>query len=372
MGCTAPAAAAGVVISLGLGACQRPAPAPEISQHVGPPPSERERYCAWFGDERDGTLYMGLSPFWNAMGGADGDPRADLEVPGPQPIGVFDLGAERFLPPLEVGLPTSRGGVWDVLAHPNGRVYFSTYFDSAGSVDPGSGQVKRFAEAGMGLNELVLGPDGAVLATRYGLPPDDRGSVVVLAEDGQILAEHLLTDPAGARAAAKSLAWDPHRREIWVNTDLLPDDPGGAVGHDVRVLDEQGHERHLASEPELQFMVFGAAGGVLIEREGRKLSVRWVAPGEDATLPETGSRVTLDTDFPVGADFAQDVRLAPDGSAVVTRWGGKIHRVWPDGRVRTVTLPRDEGLFYTGVVAGDRLCTSLCADVRVVCRDAPG
>ena len=30
------------------------------------PPSSEERYCAWFGDVRDGVLYFGQAAFWSA------------------------------------------------------------------------------------------------------------------------------------------------------------------------------------------------------------------------------------------------------------------------------------------------------------------
>jgi hypothetical protein len=41
--------------------------------------------------------------------------------------------------------------------------------------------------------------------------------------------------------------------------------------------------------------------------------------------------------------------------------------------VRSVSLPRLDpaGLYYTAVLHGDRLCATYCADVTVVCVDAP-
>ena len=35
--------------------------------YVGETPSSVERYCAWYGDARDGVLYFGTSAFWSAM-----------------------------------------------------------------------------------------------------------------------------------------------------------------------------------------------------------------------------------------------------------------------------------------------------------------
>jgi len=95
-----------------------------------------------------------------------------------------------------------------VLAHPNGRVYRTTYFDFAGSVDPASGEVRESPAAGLGLNELALGVDGTLLVTRYGFGADSRGSLVVLSESGAVRAEHVLGNPRGWRAAARSLAFD--------------------------------------------------------------------------------------------------------------------------------------------------------------------
>ena len=113
------------------------------------PSSAEERYCAWYGDARDGVLYFGQAAFWpasrasGASGGGEEDPRADLAVAGPQLIGRFDLGRGELLPPLEVGPADARSGVWDVHAHSNGRVYFTTYFESMGWVDPRSGEVRH-------------------------------------------------------------------------------------------------------------------------------------------------------------------------------------------------------------------------------------
>ena len=43
------------------------------------------------------------------------------------------------------------------------------------------------------------------------------------------------------------------------------------------------------------------------------------------------------------------------------------------GDVRSVALPHLDpaGLYYTGVLHGSRLCSTYCADVTIVCADAP-
>jgi hypothetical protein len=341
---------------------------------TAPPPSAEERYCAWFADEDapTSTLYFGASAFWWAAGRAGGDPLGDLARAGPQLVGRFDLGRLAFDPPLAVGGPAG-GGVWDVLVHPAGDVWFTTYFDAAGAVDPRSGAVRRFPEAGLGLNELALGPGATVLATRYGYGADARGGVVVLDASGAVRAEHALDAEPGWRAAGKSLAWDPARGEIWVNTDLFGE--GGApVRHDARVLAPDGSERARFAEPELQFMAFDADGtGYFAEHEDGRLWLRVRAPDAPGDPARAGRRVLLDARFPADLDFAQEVRPAGDGSVLVLRWSGRLHRVLPDGAVQHVLLPRPraEGLFYTPVLHDGRLCATFCGDVTVVCVPLP-
>jgi hypothetical protein len=347
--------------------CRLAPPSPSPRVHVAPAPDHgSERSCAWFGDERDGVLYFGVSAFWSALRAAGGDPTADLREPGPRWIGRFDLAAERLLPPLELAGGSAATGVWDVLAHPNGRIYFTTYFDLAGSVDPASGEVRVFRAAGLGLNELALGPDGEVLATRYGFGADSHGSVVVLAEDGAPLAEHRLRDPPGFRTAAKSLAFDPLRREIWVNTDLFPT-ADGAVAHDARVLGADGRERRAVTDPELQFFEFNAGGaGFFAESSAGRLRLRERPPRGPLRFHP------LDDAFPATLDFAQEVRAEADGSVVVTRWSGRVHVLEPGGRIRDVVLPAEEGaLYYTAVRTGSRICATRCGRVEVVCADLP-
>jgi len=337
------------------------------------PPSDSEDYCAWYADSGDEVLYFGASPFWSAYRETGGDPGGDLRAPGPQFVGRFDLERMVFAEPLAVGGPEARAGVWDVLAHPNGRVYFTTYFESAGYVDPASGRVKRFEAAGTGLNELSLTAGSEILATRYGTSEGGSGSVVVLDTEGAILAEYPLEGPEGYRALPKSLALDPVRGEIWVNTDLLPKVGGeDEYRHDTRVLGPGGRERLRFERPEVQFMVFGPDGtGYFAERDGSLLNLRVRPPDRASAAIFTGRIVPLDDAFPGDRDFVQDVRVDGEGRVVVTRWSGRIHLVDRHGDVELILLPRPggKGLYYTGVLAGGRLCATYCGGVTVVCQE---
>ena len=339
-------------------------------------PDSTEVDCAWFADTREDRLFFGVSGFWSAMRQADQDPTADLEQAGGRYIGEYDLarGQTRFHP-----LGTAASGVWDVLAHPNGRVYFTTFFDAAGILEP-DGTVTMLGDAGTGLNELALGPAGRILASRYATDAQGRGAVVVLGGDGRIQAEFPLASPYGFRSAAKSLAWDPVRGEIWVNTDLIASQPGAPGGHDTRVLSAGGREVARFTRPEVQFMVFGADGtGYFAEVEDGRLRLRIRPPAAAATPIGTGRWIVLDDAFPDTIDFVQEIRVGADGEAVVTRWSGKIHLVSRSGRVRTLELPaRDGDLYYTAVRNGNRVCATVCrtapdpVDTWVVCAPEPG
>jgi hypothetical protein len=333
--------------------------------YTAAPPAAEESFCAWFGDRGGDVLYFGQSAFWSTYRAAGGDPTADLERAGPALIGRFDLVREVLLPPLDVGLPSDRSGVWDVLAHPNGRVYFTTYFGSSGFFDLATGETRRFEAAGRGLNELAHGPDGSVLVTRYGASDrrDEGGSVVV----------HPLVAPDGYIAAPKTVAHDRVRGEIWVTTDLLPVDPNGGapVRHDAYVLDGEGRELRRIADPEIQFVAFAADGtGYRAEVAGRKLWLR-VMP---AAAPESGIgrlRIPLEHAFDAGVDFVQDIQLTEDGRAVVTRWSGWVHVVDATGATRSLRLPpiTPDGLYYTATLRDERICASYCGEVRVVCQD---
>jgi hypothetical protein len=295
------------------------------------PASTEERYCAWYGDAQGGILYFGQAAFWSAYHRSGGDPEADLEIPGPQRVGRFDLGSERFLPPLEVTVPGARSGVWDVHAHANGRIYFTTFFDTMGFVDPQTGAVQRVDALGRGLNEIAPDP------------------------------------PAGHRAAPKTPAFDAPVGEIWTTMDLLPAGPG-TIRHDAYVLAPDGSELRRIARPEVQFVSAGPDGTLhRAEVEGTRLWLHRSAPG----VPPR--RVELDPAFSPDFDFVQDIKLTPDGTAVVTRWSGLVHVVDPDGGVRSQRLPRPDGggLYYTGVLTGRRLCATYCDGLSVVCRNLP-
>lgn len=316
-------------------------------------------------------LYFGISAFWSALRAAGGDATAELRAGAPRELGRFDLARGRMLPALAIGPPEAKSGVWDVLAHPNGWVYFTTFFEHAGRVEPASGRVEWFASAGAGLNELALGPRGSVLATRYGRG-GASGAVVVLSESGALLAEHALVAAGEAVVAAKSLAYDSLRDAVWVNTDLL-DASGGAPGHDARVLAfADGRELARWSAPELQFMAFSADGtGFLVERSEELLRLRVLPPRTEAQPQWAGRLIPLDDAFPA-LDFAQDLKHPPDGSAIVTRWSGRVHVISPDGEVRDLNFPRrEDGLYYSAVQRGRELCATHCGGVEVICARAP-
>lgn len=336
-------------------------------------PSSAERYCAWYGDARDAVLYFGMAAFWSAMRSHGNDPMADLLEEGPVAIGRFDLRKERMLEPLEVGRTGDRSGVWDVLAHPNGRIYFTSFYEPAGYAEVPGGQFVRLPNLGTGLNELALGPDGGVLASRYGsaFEREGSGAIVSFDPDGKLLAEFPLRAPDGYRVAPKTVAFDPVRREIWVTTDLLPIAAGDPPRHDTYVLSEWGEELLRISEPEIQFVAFAEDGkGYRAEVEGRNLWLQVSAPGEG---PKAGRRILLDGAFASALDFVQDIELGADGRAVVSRWSGWVHVIDSPNEVRSTRFPQlaDDGLYYSAFAEGDRICATYCSNVSVVCRDIP-
>ncbi|HJO23611.1 MAG TPA: hypothetical protein QF557_08675 [Myxococcota bacterium] len=333
--------------------------------HTAQPVSGSEDYCAWYGDARDGVLYFGQAAFWAAKRAHAGDPRGDLAAPGPQLIGRFDLQRERMLPPLDVTAPGARSGVWDVHAHRNGRVYYTTFFEEMGAVDPATGDVSRFRGLGLGLNEIAAGEGDTLLVTRYGAGPREdpqQGSLLVISPEGVLLEEHALTPPAGYTAAPKTPALDTASATYWLTADLLPRG-AGAVRNDAFVLSLDGVQRRRIETPEIQFVASNPQVGLLrAERSGSEL---------DLVRP-VGS-VVLDTDFAAAFDFTQDVKPTPDGGAVVTQWSGLVHRVAADGSSSRLQLPnlQQGGLYYTAVLADDRICATYCAGVRVVCTRIP-
>jgi len=339
---------------------------------TAPPLSDAERYCAWYGTREGTTLYFGQAAFWSAFREHDGDPRADLLHEGPLAIGRFDLETETLLPPLRVDRRGSRSGVWDVLVSRSGSVFFTTFFEGAGRVDPGSGEVRHLPKLGLGLNELAPGPDGGVLASRYGPGDgsDGDGGLVVLDVDGALQAEWPIRASPGRQIAPKTPAWDPLRGEFWATADALPTAGGtGATRYPAFVLDPHGRSLRRIESPEIQFVAFAPDGtGYRAVVSGRQLRL--------VISPASGGAETildLDPAFPGEFDFVQDIQPGPDGRVVVTRWSGRVHVADALGRVGTVQLPRldPDGLYYTAVLQGDRLCATYCADVTVVCVNAP-
>jgi hypothetical protein len=332
------------------------------------PPGATERSCAWYGDSRDGVLYFGISAFWSASR-LRGSPLGDREEPGPRRIGRFDLARLALLPPLELGPDDAPTGVWDVLAHPNGRVYYTTWFDAMGWVDPASGESGRFEALGRALNEIALGPGGKLLVSRYGDGGDApaSGSLVLASEEGELVAEYPLAAPPGYVVVPKTVGYDARRGELWATTDGFPTGEG-PTRHDGYVLDQAGGELRRFERPELQFVAFRPDGsGVMAEVDRPRLSLRIrAASGEERV-------VVADESFPPTLDFVQDIHLGDDGSAVVTRWSGFVHRLAPDGALATLRLPKigDDGLYYSGVRAGGRVCATHCGGIEVACARAP-
>jgi len=360
----------GVVLLLALtavlAACAgKHTPRGATQAHTAPPPSGTEDYCAWYGDARDDVLYFGQAAFWSAKRAHGGDPRGDLAEPGPQLIGRFDLRREHMLSPLDVTAPGARSGVWDVYAHDNGRVYYTTFFEEMGTVDPATGDVHRFPELGLGLNEIAAGPGDTLLVTRYGAGAREdpqQGSLLVISPEGVLLEEHALAPPAGYIAAPKTPALDTASGTYWVTADLLPRG-ADALRNDAFVLSLDGAQRRRIETPEIQFVAGDPLVGLLrAERSGSKLD-----------LVRPAGSVVLDSDFAAAFDFAQDVKPTPDGGAVVTQWSGLVHRVATDGSASSLKLPNLQrgGLYYTAVLADDRICATYCAGVRVVCTGVP-
>jgi len=284
-----------------------------------------ERYSAWFADERDGVIYFGLSPFWTELR-ASGKPTGDLAEPSAHLIGRFELGRGGFLPLLvaRVPGPDSRSSVWDVLAHPNGWIYYTTYFEEMGRVQPATGAVEHFEAVGSGLNEIAVGPNGDLYVTRYGSadpkqPAASDGALVEISPQGKLVREVPLHGRDGAFTAPKSVAVDPLSGEVWLNADVIA--PDGAVsfatfhlGADLAVRET------LAAPPELLFVAFDRDGrGLFVEDDAGAVRARVVRAGRELARVELGPRVA--------ADFAQDVHFAADGTAAIAFWSGRIELV---------------------------------------------
>ncbi|MFP8873325.1 MAG: hypothetical protein VCB42_02050 [Myxococcota bacterium] len=341
---------------------------------VAPPPPGEEQPCAWYGAARDNLLYFGEAAFWNALRRTD-QPTADLAETGAQRIGRFRLApVPGMLPPIPIARDRP-SGVWDVFPHSQGRLYFTTFFESAGYVDPETGEVRRFTALGTGLNEWAAGPGDSLLVSRYAADSGERGgSVLWIDPEGNLLAEMPLhAAREGSKIAPKTVAWDPMRNQIWVTTDVIPQ-RAGPDGHPTLVLDMAGRERLRVSEFEIQFVRFGPDGtGYLALAEDSSLFLAILEPGPAESDPGQARRILLDPHFARDYDFTQDLELAADGRVIVTTWSGGIHVVDPreDGTVDSLAFPRldPDGLYYTAVLAGNSLCATYCSDLAVVCTD---
>ncbi|MFI5315096.1 MAG: hypothetical protein ACHQ6T_05315 [Myxococcota bacterium] len=284
----------------------------------------QERYSAWFADERAGVIYFGLSPFWTAMRAHGGDPRADLLEPSAHLIGRFDTERGQFLPPLVARRPgpDSASSVWDVLAHPNGWIYYTTYFEEMGRVRPGMGDVEHFDALGTGLNEIALGPDGNLYVTRYGAGRGraaQDGALVVVSPEGRLLRETRLHARDGAVTAPKSVAVDPLGGDVWLNADVIA--PDGAVTFAAFHLASDLRElARVDPPPELLFVAFDRLGrGFFVEDRSGRLELRVTRAGAELLRLDLGPRVA--------ADFAQDIHFAADGTAAIAFWSGRVELV---------------------------------------------
>ncbi len=282
-----------------------------------------ENYSAWFGDSDGRVIYFGLSPFWELWWAEQGDSSADLREPGDHLIGRFDLQNRVFLSPLLVraGAEDVRSSVWDVLAHSNGRVYYSTYFEELGWVDPETGEVGFIEGHGVGFNEIVEGPGGNLYITRYSNSPSNPagqsfGGLVVLTPDGEMLREVRFGRTDRQFTAPKSVAVDPKTGEVWLNADVFLEK--GGIEFAMIHLDAEGKILERASDgSELMFMDFDASGNgyFVVDDAGTiELLVR--------RAEEVVSRFDLGPRIP--GDFAQDLQINSDGEVAISFWSGSV------------------------------------------------
>ena len=201
--------------ALGAPRASRPRPRPAAASATAPGTATR----------RQDVLYFGESPFWmrrcERRRRPDGRPaRAGPAADRP----LRPRAASRMLAAAsDRGGRDSRAGVWDVLAHPNGRVYFTTFYESAGWVDPATGEASRFEAAGTRPQRAgAAGPTAASsLALRRGAAAA-TGSVVVLDRRAATSWPSCRSRRRRGRGrGAEEPRVRPGRGEVvWVNTDL--------------------------------------------------------------------------------------------------------------------------------------------------------
>lgn len=328
-----------------------------------------EPYSAWFADTDGRVLYFGLSPFWLLWWRSGGDALADLEVPGDHLIGRFDLQRELFLPPLRVCAtgPRCRGSVWDVLVHSNGRIYFTTYFEEIGSVEPDGSDLHIFEGIGWGFNELYEGPDGHLFVTRYSDDPLDAtkqryGALVELTSEGRLLREVRFEKRGDRFTAPKSVAVDPISGEIWINSDIFPS--AGRIRYErIRLAPDGAVLLREPAPPELHFVTFDPQGrGYFAESFEGMFRLRITSPDHELLEIPLGPRE--------GVDFVQDIHVGPSGVAALAFWSGRVTliRPVPDGYEQLdlrLTPPRgcpslrQHPLLYSAFVFRDRVYATL-------------
>jgi hypothetical protein len=359
-----------VALSLLASACTSVAPALYRTAVVG---FGSERYSAWFADERAGVIYFGLSPFWTELRAHGGDATADLREESAHLIGRFDTEREKFLPPLVARRPgpASRSSVWDVLAHPNGWIYYTTFFEEMGRVRPGMGDVEHFRGLGTGLNEIALGPELNLYVTRYGAgagagTPTGDGSVVEISPEGRLLREAVVHARDGAVTAPKSLAVDPLSGEVWLNADVIGAD-GSVKFAAFHLGPDLALRERIDAPPELLFVAFDAGGrGFFVEDRDGRLDLRVTRAGVELARLDLGPRAP--------ADFAQDVHFAADGTAAIAFWSGRVVLVREaNGRFEQAELvlarPREcaemNAVFYSAFVEARSVYATLYCDAAI-------
>ncbi len=292
-------------------------------------------------------------------------------------IGRFDLGRRAFLEPLRA-LPrgeTSRSSVWDVLAHSNGRLYYTTFFGALGSVAADGSDPRVHPELGAGLNELIEDPQGWIHATRYSDAPEDparqtRGGVLVLTPAGERVRETPIPPAAGRFRAPKSLALDPQSGELWVNLDAF-DAEGGVHYETLRISAGGEIQEARPAPPELHFAAFDRAGrGWFAESLDGELRLRVTQRGAELARASLGPREPL--------DFVQDIQFAPDGRALLALWsarvvvarlgaaGGLSLRELALARPADCVAPRGRSLLYTAVATRERVFATLFCGATVL------
>ena len=204
------AAAARARVACCVAAARRDAPrcsAAQVRSATG-----RERYSAWFADERDGVIYFGLSPFWTEMRAHGGDrdrrpARAQRAPDRPlraRPRSGSCRCSSRGRPGRRlalVGLGRARAPERLDLLHDLLR--------GDGPRAAGTGEVEHFDALGHGLNEIALGPNGESLrhALRLGRPERAArrgdGALVEISPEGELVREVPLHARDGAFTRAQ-------------------------------------------------------------------------------------------------------------------------------------------------------------------------